>query len=167
MLSGLVSGAVGQLVAVPADLVKVRMQSDGVAVAQGRPPRYTGLLNAMTTIVQEEGGLRGLWRGSNPAVQRAALVSTVAKAAIVSFHVTLTGSWPASYSPVQVNLGELAMYDTAKSYILQLRNTNSLPHSQAGGKKPGDDVWTHTAASICSGFFASLVSTPADVIKTR
>jgi hypothetical protein len=30
-----------------------------------------------------------------------------------------------------------------------------------------DGMLLHAAASVCSGFFASLMSTPADVIKTR
>ncbi len=30
-----------------------------------------------------------------------------------------------------------------------------------------DNLATHTASSIASGFFASLVSVPADVVKTR
>lgn len=30
-----------------------------------------------------------------------------------------------------------------------------------------DNLATHTASSVASGFFASLVSVPADVVKTR
>jgi solute carrier family 25 uncoupling protein 27 len=196
---GLCSGGVAQLVAVPADLVKVRMQADGRLVAAGlqpaprwgggvvevrsggalrccwqaglthpRPPcrRYRGVLHAFVAIAQQQ-GVAGLWRGSLPAVQRAALV----------------------------NLGELATYDSAKRAVLR------------SGVTGGDNVWAHALSSACSGFCASgerasggwlglcgpasrhaphapstrgshsvsprvpppsaVVSTPADVVKTR
>lgn len=53
-----------------------------------------------------------------------------------------------------VNLADMATYDHVKQYVL--RNT-SLP----------DDWRTHVCASVASGLTAALVSTPADVIKTR
>ncbi|KAI8806874.1 mitochondrial carrier domain-containing protein [Cladochytrium replicatum] len=93
MLAGLTAGALGQLVAVPTDLVKVRMQADGRRVQKGLEPRYRSALSAFPQIVREEGGVRSLWRGASPAVQRAALV----------------------------NLGELATYDSAKQYMLRIR----------------------------------------------
>uniref|UniRef100_A0A7S3R392 Uncharacterized protein n=1 Tax=Dunaliella tertiolecta TaxID=3047 RepID=A0A7S3R392_DUNTE len=91
LLLGLMAGGVGQLVAVPADLVKVRMQADGRLVAMGQlaAPRYRGMLDALRKITAAD-GVVGLWRGSMPAVQRAALV----------------------------NLGELATYDQAKRLVL-------------------------------------------------
>ncbi|KAL4443680.1 hypothetical protein ABPG75_011417 [Micractinium tetrahymenae] len=105
---GLTAGGLGQLVAVPADLVKVRIQADGRLVAAGlqAAPRYRGMLHALRTITAQH-GMAGLWRGSLPAVQRAALV----------------------------NLGELSTYYAAKRTVLS------------------------------SG--VTVVSTPADVIKTR
>jgi solute carrier family 25 uncoupling protein 27 len=109
---GLAAGALGQTMAVPADLIKVhsmaclltqqrpaaasrpcsahrptsaspaalprqvRMQADGRRVAAGQlaAPRYRGVLHALRSIVAEQGGA-GLWRGSAPAIQRAALVN--------------------------------------------------------------------------------------------
>jgi len=91
MFMGATSGALGQLVAVPADVIKVRMQADGRLVASGKltQPRYTGLAQAFGCILREE-GLRGLYKGATPAVQRAAMV----------------------------NLGELATYDQSKEMVL-------------------------------------------------
>jgi hypothetical protein len=53
-----------------------------------------------------------------------------------------------------VNLADMATYDHVKQYVL--RNT-WLP----------DDWRTHVCASVASGLTAALVSTPADVVKTR
>jgi len=118
---GFLSGGVAQAIAVPMDLAKVRMQADAGSIR----PRYRGTWHALSTVAQVE-GTRGLWRGTSPAIFRAAMV----------------------------NLGELATYDTAKRAV-----------EGSGAVPPGPA--THLAAATCSGFFASLMSTPADVIKTR
>ncbi|GFR41596.1 hypothetical protein Agub_g2320, partial [Astrephomene gubernaculifera] len=65
------------------------------------------------------------------------------------------GGAPAVQRAALVNLGELATYDQAKRAILST------------GLTGGDNLWAHTGSSVCSGFFASLVSVPADVVKTR
>jgi hypothetical protein len=88
--------------------------------------RYRGVLHAFSSIAAQQ-GLAGLWRGSLPAVQRAALV----------------------------NLGELTTYDAAKRAVL------------SSGLTGGDNLWAHALSSVASGFCASVVSTPADVVKTR
>lgn len=71
----------------------------------------------------------------------------------------LAGLWRGAAPAVQraalVNLGELATYDSAKQAVL------------ASGVTGGDNVAAHALASVCSGFFAALASTPADVVKTR
>jgi solute carrier family 25 uncoupling protein 27 len=123
--AGMTAGALGQAVASPADLLKVRMQADGRLDPGHR--RYRGVWHACRVIVQHEGVL-GLWRGSLPAVQRAALV----------------------------NLGELSTYNAAKSAVLR---SGITAHKEGAA--------THMMASICSGFVASVVSTPADVLKSR
>nr|DAD34923.1 TPA_asm: hypothetical protein HUJ06_005563 [Nelumbo nucifera] len=87
---GGISGVIAQVVASPADLVKVRMQANGLQVSRGLQPRYTGSFDALNKIIGTE-GLGGLWRGVIPNVQRAFLV----------------------------NMGELACYDHAKHFIIQ------------------------------------------------
>jgi len=123
--AGMSAGAIGQAIAVPCDLIKVRMQSDGRLVAAGemKAPRYTGLMDAFTKIRASE-GIAGFYAGCTPAIQRAALV----------------------------NLGELTTYDSAKKSIVLYT---------------GDNLLCHLASAICSGFVASLCSTPADVAKSR
>ncbi|KAM2330419.1 hypothetical protein ACFX1X_021250 [Malus domestica] len=103
-LSGGISGVVAQLVASPADLVKVRMQADGRTVAQGMQPRYSGCFDALNKIVRAE-GVGGLWKGVFPNVQRAFLV----------------------------NMGELACYDQAKRFVIenQISEDNIYAHTLA------------------------------------
>ncbi|KAJ1627068.1 mitochondrial uncoupling protein 4 [Pavlovales sp. CCMP2436] len=127
-LAGMTAGAIGQAIAVPCDLIKVRMQADGRLVAMGKleKPRYTGLMDAFAKIKAEE-GIVGFYKGATPAIQRAALV----------------------------NLGELTTYDSAKTYIVE---------NMGIGR---DDLRCHLLSAFCSGFVASLCSTPADVAKSR
>ncbi|KAL4574243.1 hypothetical protein LXL04_021070 [Taraxacum kok-saghyz] len=124
-LIGGLSGVIAQVVASPADLVKVRMQADGQKVNQGLPPRYKTPLNAFHKIIKTE-GFSGLWRGVIPNIQRAFLV----------------------------NMGELACYDHAKTFIIQNKIAN-------------DNIYAHTLASMMSGLSATTISCPADVVKTR
>ncbi|KAI9033413.1 mitochondrial carrier domain-containing protein [Hyaloraphidium curvatum] len=63
------------------------------------------------------------------------------------------GGLPAVQRAAIVNLGELATYDAAKARVVPL----------AGG----DNLAAHVGAAICSGLVSSLLSTPADVVKTR
>ncbi|XP_015895050.3 mitochondrial uncoupling protein 3 [Ziziphus jujuba] len=101
---GGISGVIAQVVASPADLVKVRMQADGHMVSQGLQPRYSGPFDALNKIIRAE-GIRGLWKGVFPNVQRAFLV----------------------------NMGELACYDHAKRFVIQNRisEDNIYAHSLA------------------------------------
>ncbi|KAK6139383.1 hypothetical protein DH2020_026891 [Rehmannia glutinosa] len=70
---GGISGAIAQVIASPADLIKVRMQADGLMVSQGLQPRYSGLFDALNKIIHAE-GLSGLWKGVSANVQRAFLI---------------------------------------------------------------------------------------------
>ena len=76
MAAGMTAGGVGQAIAVPCDLIKVRMQGDGRLVAAGKldKPRYTGLFDAFTKI-RAEAGISGFYAGCSPAILRAALVN--------------------------------------------------------------------------------------------
>lgn len=114
-----------QVIASPADLMKVRMQADGRLMKLGHTPRYTGVSDAFVKIVRAE-GVRGLWRGVGPNAQRAFLV----------------------------NMGELACYDQAKQWVI-------------GRGISGDNIGAHTLASVMSGLSATILSCPADVVKTR
>ncbi|KAK9675938.1 hypothetical protein RND81_11G042800 [Saponaria officinalis] len=101
-LVGGFSGVFAQVVASPADLVKVRLQADGFLVSRGLQPRYSGPVDALNKIIRAE-GVRGLWRGVFPNVQRAFLV----------------------------NMGELACYDHAKRFVIknQIADDNIYAHT--------------------------------------
>ncbi|XP_017140781.1 mitochondrial uncoupling protein 4 [Drosophila miranda] len=124
-LCGVTAGAVAQWLASPADLVKVQIQMEGRRRLMGEPPRVHSAGHAFRRIVQR-GGVKGLWKGSIPNVQRAALV----------------------------NLGDLTTYDTIKHLIMDRLH---MP----------DCHTVHVLASVCAGFVAAIMGTPADVVKTR
>lgn len=74
VVGGLCAGAFGQFLASPTDLVKVQLQTEGRRRLEGKPPRVKGTAHAFQKIMRE-GGIRGLWKGWVPNVQRAALVN--------------------------------------------------------------------------------------------
>lgn len=88
-VSGISAGCLAQFLASPADLVKVQIQMEGKRRVMGLPPRVHSAAHAFKEIVRR-GGFTGLWKGSIPNMQRAALV----------------------------NLGDLTTYDSVKRYIL-------------------------------------------------
>ncbi|GFT62406.1 mitochondrial uncoupling protein 4 [Trichonephila clavipes] len=104
VLCGSASGALGQFLASPTDLVKVQMQMEGRRRLEGHPPRVKSTWHAFQKIVAES-GIRGLWKGWVPNVQRAALV----------------------------NMGDLTTYEKSKHFILTNSNLkdNWLTHMLA------------------------------------
>nr|XP_022319822.1 mitochondrial uncoupling protein 4-like [Crassostrea virginica] len=104
-LGGLIAGALGQLIASPTDLIKVQLQMEGRRKLEGKPPRVKGTMDAFNKIVAES-GVKGLYRGVVPNVQRAAYV-----------------------------FSDLCTYDTAKQNILRHTDLqdNYVTHSLASG----------------------------------
>lgn len=82
--AGLVAGAVGSSIANPADLIKIRMQSEpgkigvdgrflrGDRVGQSRS--YKSTLDALMTIIRQD-GIRGLYRGIGATCIRSSLLT--------------------------------------------------------------------------------------------
>jgi solute carrier family 25 uncoupling protein 27 len=125
ILAAMSAGAIGQFIASPTDLVKVRMQTDGKRVAAGLPPQFRGTLDAFRQL-HAENGLRGMWKGWVPNCQRAALVQ----------------------------LGDLAAYDFFKQSYLDAGVVTDGP---AG----------HALSAFSAGLVAVVMSSPADVVKSR
>ncbi|CAB3253537.1 unnamed protein product [Arctia plantaginis] len=103
-ISGATCGAIAQLMASPADLVKVQMQAEGRRILQGQPPRFKGCLEVYRMVYQQS-GILGFWRGAVPNMQRAAMV----------------------------NIGDLAAYDYAKRFLMHEfeMNDSTLVHTLA------------------------------------
>lgn len=76
VLSGMVCGGAAAAICNPTDVVKVRMQADGMNTAPGAKPRYRHVFHAFGEIARTE-GVRGLYKGVSPTVQRAAVVAAV------------------------------------------------------------------------------------------
>jgi solute carrier family 25 oxoglutarate transporter 11 len=67
--AGLAAGGLGSIVGTPADLALIRMQADGTLPKEQRR-NYTGVGNALSRIVREE-GFMGMFKGCAPVVVRA------------------------------------------------------------------------------------------------
>uniref|UniRef100_A0A7S3LT05 Uncharacterized protein n=1 Tax=Aplanochytrium stocchinoi TaxID=215587 RepID=A0A7S3LT05_9STRA len=71
VIAGSVTGGLAQLLASPFDVVKVRMQSQAKAFAEGyKVQEFTSLRNGVVTILRKE-GIRGLYIGIAPSIFRA------------------------------------------------------------------------------------------------
>jgi len=73
IVAGAGSGAIASALANPTDLVKVRMQTDGMTKGpdgEFLPKKYSGMVDCFTKTVSEEGVL-SLWKGVGPTVGRA------------------------------------------------------------------------------------------------
>lgn len=89
--AGMIAGAIGAIVGNPADLTMVRMQADGKAEPHLRY-NYTSVGNGLARIVREEGVLN-LWRGSQPTIVRAMLVTAAQLGAYDQFKYMLLHQW--------------------------------------------------------------------------
>lgn len=87
LTAGMFAGAIGAIVGNPADLTMVRMQADGKAPAHLRY-NYTSVGNGLARIVKEE-GVFNLWRGSQPTIVRAMLVTAAQLGAYDQFKFML------------------------------------------------------------------------------
>ncbi|KAL3027680.1 hypothetical protein AAZX31_03G068400 [Glycine max] len=104
ILAAFTTGAFAIAVANPTDLVKVRLQAEG-KLPPGVPRRYSGSLNAYSTIVRQE-GVGALWTGLGPNIARNGII----------------------------NAAELASYDQVKQTILKIPGftDNVVTHLLAG-----------------------------------
>ncbi|KAJ7547436.1 hypothetical protein O6H91_08G085800 [Diphasiastrum complanatum] len=76
--AGACAGVIGSTIANPTDVVMVRMQGPEQASLGGSSGhwKYRGTFHAFTSIAKQE-GIRGLYRGLGPTMQRAALLNSV------------------------------------------------------------------------------------------
>ena len=121
------AGGIASVIANPTDLVKVRLQVDGMkAAGPNHKPQYQGVVDCMQQIYRNEGVL-GFWKGSLPNLTRAVVLAAF----------------------------ELTAYDEIKA---QLMRTCLIKEGEVSGV---------FLTALGSGFIASCVSNPIDVIKSR
>lgn len=73
IVAGALTGAFASGVANPTDLMKVRLQTDGMAKDSAGnllPKRFNGMIDCLATTVREE-GITALWKGCGPTMGRA------------------------------------------------------------------------------------------------
>uniref|UniRef100_A0A915KG43 Uncharacterized protein n=1 Tax=Romanomermis culicivorax TaxID=13658 RepID=A0A915KG43_ROMCU len=162
MCSGMTSGAFAQFLASPTDLIKVQMQMEGRRRLEGLPPRvkfqifpnFEYLLGCGIMLLMKNENHLSLERLRNSLHALKLLWSEGGVSRLWK------GCIPNCQRAALVNMAggrfyvDLATYDKVKHTIL--RRTNFQ-----------DNYVTHSVSSACSGLTAAVVSTPADVIKTR
>ena len=73
IIAGGTAGAIASAIANPTDLMKIRLQTDGMMKDEAGnllPKKYTGMGNCFSTIVKDE-GVAALWTGVGPTAGRA------------------------------------------------------------------------------------------------
>ncbi|ORX61443.1 mitochondrial carrier [Hesseltinella vesiculosa] len=138
------AGAIGGACGNPADVVNVRMQSDGQLPPQQRR-NYKHALDGVLRIAREE-GLPALFRGVGPNVNRAILMTSSQCVSYDTFKDLLL-----RYSPLQDGL---ALHFSSST--LAVSASFFFPSSQ-----PYSFIFSF------QGLVATTVCSPVDVIKTR
>lgn len=109
----------------------------------GLEPRVHGLFHALRQAYVKSGFL-GLWNGMfNTKFCRT-----------LNLLLLSLGTVPNIQRAILVGIGDITAYDMSKQFILHHTNLQDGPI-------------VHVMGSMCAGFVAAAMGTPADVIKTR
>jgi len=122
--ASIVAGGIGSFVGTPADLCLVRMQAD-TTLPEAERRNYTGVGNALTRIVAEE-GVTGLWAGAVPTITRA---------------IALNVAMMVSYETVKEQLAEKTG-KPANSWGVQIQASMVSAVCTAVGSLPFDNIKT-------------------------
>ncbi|KAJ8046187.1 Mitochondrial substrate carrier family protein ucpB [Holothuria leucospilota] len=127
LLAGALAGAVGSVVVVPTDLIRVRLQAEG-KLNPGDQKRYRGFWHAVVDIGKME-GLRGLYRGTSPTVQRAVIVTATqvpcydhAKHTILNYNLMTEG--PALHIVSAMMAGFMVAFTSSPIDVVKTRVMN-------------------------------------------
>merc|ERR1719326_1380087 len=144
ILAGGSAGAIASAIANPTDLMKVRLQTDGMLKdAEGNflPKRYKGMTDAFGSIVKEEGVL-GLWKGVGPTVGRA---------------TALAAAELATYDEVKGRLMDTGYFSTVASSpfdVVKSRVMGQPLNPDGTGKLYGGMVDCFVKSSQAEGFMS-------------
>lgn len=141
-ISGAASGFVAGVVVCPLDVVKTRLQAQGVLSQANQDyhrrhpnlkvhfkPKYTGFVGAFRTIIHEE-GIRGLYRG------------------LVPITIGYLPTWTIYFT----------VYERAKKFY---------PHFNRSHFGMQMDLFNHFCAALTAGMTSSVAVNPIWVVKTR
>jgi hypothetical protein len=182
LAAGMLSGSLAAFVCNPTDLIKVRMQADGMRArgpSAAVSPSYRGVWHAAAEIVRREGWL-GLYTGVGPTTYRAAVV---AAAELVSYdevklHFMMRAIPPSSEAlgGSTGSLGTNGAHVRASGRTADARATGTMENTawrtaffRAYGLLGfhNDGVALHAVSGLVSGLMATVASSPFDVIKSR
>lgn len=124
VLLGGLAGFSGGLVGTPADLINVRMQND-MKIPFDQRRNYKHAVDGLYQVFRHEGPTK-----------------------------LMSGASMASTRAIFVTIGQLAMYDTYKQFLIK---TGFFQ----------DNIVTHFSASFFAGATATAITMPLDVMKTR
>ncbi|XP_037956608.1 mitochondrial dicarboxylate carrier-like [Teleopsis dalmanni] len=119
-----IAGAMGGFIGVPTDMVNIRMQHD-MKLPVDKRRNYNHVFDGMLRIYKEE-GLSRLFTGSSLAIVRAMVMT----------------------------IGQLAVYDQAKIFLLSSTNLR-------------EGVPLHFLSSVTAATAATTLTQPIDLVKTR
>jgi len=120
IISAMITGTLGSLIANPVDVIKIRLMAD--------PDLYPSTIQAVSIISRTE-GFAALYKGLIPSTLRGACIAA----------------------------GELATYDFAKKELVCV----------FGIEASDEGTGLHVAASLITGFVATSVAAPFDLLKSR
>jgi hypothetical protein len=129
-----VASCCAELATVPIDVTKTRLQLSGEL---GAATKYKGALDAVRTIVREE-GLAALYKGVQPALLR-----------------------QATYGSLRIGL-----YEPIKTALVEALPVSGGPLPAPGAAAPPALLHKLLAGVLCGGM-ASAMCTPTDVVKVR
>lgn len=89
--AGILTGGLAITVANPTDLVKIKMQGQGVAMLEGKPKMYNGSLDCYKKIYKGQ-GILGLWQGWGPNVMRNSIINAAELASYDQYKQIVLGS---------------------------------------------------------------------------
>ena len=152
IIAGSTTGSFAQFLAQPLDVIKVRLQADAKLVASGAKPQYRGMVDTAAKIWATEGA-SGFFLGLTPSLFRAAAQYVNVCFFSLSSYFSSTNHIHSLIFIHRYGAG-VAAYDQSKAMLI--RNAGL-----------GDNMPTHVAASLMSGFCTAVAGTPGDVLKTR
>lgn len=171
VLAGILSGSLAAFICNPTDLIKVRMQADGMRSSStgSTIPSYRGVFHAASTILRKE-GLRGVYTGVGPTTTRAAVV---AAAELVTYDEVKLYFLRKSLLPETENLienislrREKRKYITSDGVVLgPIREFLYKTYGTLGLHQDGTPL--HIASGLVAGLTATAACSPFDVIKSR